>query len=211
MTQVIGDLELLEEIVLGNAAGGRRKAEPLAVVRVRALTAEDLPLLQNPPSQGQTVRPLQQIRHSHHQLARLLAAGKAQEEISLITGYSPAYISSLKSGQDFKELISYYANQKEMIFVEVMERMKAVGLNTLDEIQRQFEENPDSFTTQQKMDLVELMLVKPMRVAAEQAGQSRPASGVTVNVNFVKSAETIELENSSGEIIEVEPRLVGQR
>lgn len=201
MSQVIGDMKLLEELVLGTAAGGRRKAAPLEVAYVRALVPEDVPLLQNPPNAGLPIRPLQTIRHSHHQLARLIAAGKADQEISLITGYSPSYISSLKGGQDFKDLIAYYGAQKELIFVETMERMKIFGLTCLDELQRRFEENPDSFTIGQISELTELMLIKPIKTA--QGAMGAPAGGpVTVNVQFVSGTQRAPqvIEGSSREL-----------
>jgi hypothetical protein len=203
----LNDMELLEELVLGSARGGRRVAEsgPLAVSIVRSLTAADVPALMNPPVVGSKPKAPLQLRHSHHQIARYVAAGKPDSEIALITGYCPSYICNLKLGQDFKDLIAYYATQKDQIFVDVMERMKAVGLNTLDEIQRQFEENPDSFTTQQKMDLVELMLVKPMKAQAAVGGAvsiGSGASGVTVNVQFVK-AEALPAPESGAESIEM--------
>lgn len=202
MSQVIGDLALLEEIVLGTAAGGRRKSAPLAVVKVRALEASDIELLQNPPNAALPARPLQTIRHSHHQLARLIAAGKADQEISLITGYSPSYISSLKGGQDFQELISYYAAQKELIFVETMERMKIFGLTCLDELQRRFEEAPESFTHNQVAELTELMLIKPIKAAMPTSGMPGAGGPVTVNVQFVSGSQRQPevLEGTSREI-----------
>lgn len=203
MSQAIGDLALLEELVLGTAAGGRRKAAPLAVARVRALEASDLELLQNPPNAALPARPLQVIRHSHHQLARLIASGKGDQEISLITGYSPSYISSLKGGQDFAELISYYGAQKELIFVETMERMKIFGLTCLDELQKRFEEAPDSFTHNQVAELIDLMLIKPTKAQAPAFGSPGAGGPVTVNVQFVSGAQKAPevIEGSSREVL----------
>lgn len=201
MSQAIGDLALLEELVLGTAAGGRRKAAPLEVAKVRSLTVEDVPLLQAPPNAALPARPLQTIRHSHHQLARLIASGKPDQEISLITGYSPSYISSLKGGQDFQELIAYYGAQKELIFVETMERMKIFGLTCLDELQRRFEDAPESFTHNQVAELTELMLIKPIKAAMPMTG-SATGGPVTVNVQFVSGAQRAPelIEGSSWEL-----------
>lgn len=207
------DLELLEELVLGPSTGGRRQATPLAVSIVRSLVPDDLPLLRNPPAQGSKPKSPLQLRHSHHQIARLVAAGKADYEIAFITGYNPAYICNLKSGQDFKDLISYYEVQKDQIFIDVMERMKAIGLNTLDEIQRRFEEAPEAFTAQQLMDLTELMLIKPAR-AAQQGQSSGPpggsGAGVTVNVQFVApQAQPSQMLETHAEraMIDITPKL----
>lgn len=200
MSQVIGDIALLEELVLGTAAGGRRKAAPLEVARVRELTSEDVPLLQAPPNAALPARPLQTIRHSHHQLARLIASGKPDQEISLITGYSPSYISSLKGGQDFQELISYYGSQKELIFIEAMERMKIFGLSCLDELQKRFDEAPESFTNNQIAELTELMLIKTQKTPMPQGGATS-GGPVTVNVQFVSGAQAPQvIEGSSRQV-----------
>lgn len=197
----VGDLQLLDELVLGSRGSGRKVGPPVIVGRVRPLTSEDVPALMNPAPLNSKPTPLQSIRHSHHQLARLIAAGKPDQEISLITGYSPAYISSLKLGQDFKALLEYYATQKELIFVDVMERMKVLGLNSVDEIQRRFEDSPESFTTQQLMDLSELMLIKPNKLVPSEA---LSGGGVTVNVQFIRPPAA----PAEGEILEVTPRVV---
>lgn len=208
------DLEALEALILGPSTGGRKRSPdgPVVISVVRSLTSADIPLLTNPPAQGTVAKSPLQLRHSHHQIARLLAAGRADQEIALITGYSPAYISSLKGGQDFKDLIGYYSEQKDQIFVDVMERMKALGLDTLDELQKKFNEEPDSFTTQQKMDLIELMLIKPIKAAAGNGFGSGTnvnvnGAGVTVNVQFVKSEPQSTLPAPTGpDMLDVTPK-----
>jgi hypothetical protein len=168
--------------VLPPAQGGRKPSVPLTVEVVRELTPDDLPALEGAtPSSGQR---LLQIRNSHHALARLLAQGTKQEEASLITGYSPAYISTLKNDPAFEELLSYYATQREQIFVDVLERMKSLGLSTLEELQHRLETEPEKWQRRELMELAELMVVKPM---AAKLGAQGPGggNGVTVNVSFV--------------------------
>lgn len=209
MTAQPSDMELLEELVLGSPRGGRRQSAALAIEIVRPLTQADIPLLANPPAVGSKFKPPAQLRHSHHQIARLIASGRPDSEISLITGYNPAYISGLKGGQDFRELVRYYEAQKDLIFVDVLERMKVMGLNTLEEIQRQFDEDPSVFTTQQKIDLVELLLLKPIAAQARQPATSGQGSavGVTVNVSFVAGND--QPVDAPGETIDVQARRVG--
>jgi hypothetical protein len=177
---------------LGAARGGKRprkKAVFWEVIRPLRMP-DDLPLLsQSLPAPRQTIS---QLRHSHHQLAQMLATGTKQAECSLITGYSPAYISNLKNDPTFQELIAHYSTQREMVFVDVIERMRSLGLSTLDEIQSRMEEDPTQFTNRELHEQAELLLVKPM---AATRGLIRPgdtaaaqgAGGVQVNVNFIKS------------------------
>jgi hypothetical protein len=176
---------------LGPNQGGRKKGKKGLIWEViRVLKApDDLHLLQStlPAPRAN----LTQIRHSHHQLARLLSQGMSQNEASQQTGYAPAYISVLKTDPSFSELITYYAAQQEMQHVDVLDRMRTLGLNTLEELQTRLETDPDSYSLRELMEQAELMLIKPMVATRStmpiQAGGAG-SHGVQVNVNFVKSS-----------------------
>lgn len=188
---------------LGPAKGGKKPRKAILWEVIRSLRPPsvtpsgdtdpgDLPLLsQSLPAARQN---LTQIRHSHHQLAQMLATGTKQEECALITGYSPVYISILKGDPAFKDLISYYSAQREVIFVDAIERMRSLGLSTLDELQARLEEDPSQFTNRELFEQAELTLVKPMaatRGVIPLGGPRAPdgsASGVQVNVNFIQTA-----------------------
>jgi len=175
------------------ARGGRKPRKKQVVWEViRSLTLDDITLLNTTlPAPRQT---LTQIRHSHHQLAQLLAEGRQQSEAALLTGYSPTYVSILKDDPTFQELIAYYASQTEMVFVDVLERMKSLGLSTLDELQARLEADPSDFSNRELMEQVELMLVKPMVATrggilpGSSSGASVATGGVQVNVNFIGHA-----------------------
>jgi len=200
-----------EEPSIGSGRGGRKGKKAVLWEVVRPLRMpDDLPLLsQALPAKRANVL---QIRHSHHQLAQMLATGTKQSECSLITGYSPAYISSLKTDPTFQELIEYYSSQREQLFVDVIERMRSLGLSTLDELQARMEEDPTQFSNRELFEQAELMLVKPM---AATRGLLRPgdtsaatgAGGVQVNVNFIKTSDTKPIDNTAI-TIDVEPNKV---
>ena len=193
------------DATLGPARGGRKAKKAVLWEVLRPLRVpEDLPLLsQTLPAQRAN---LTQIKHSHHQLARLIAEGTDQSECSLITGYSPSYITVLKSDTTFNELISYYASQREQVFVDTIERMRTLGLNTLEELQSRLETDPTAFSNRELMEQAELMLVKPIVATRGHIGSTASgpgnaaAGGVQVNVNFVKSSS-----NSSGPVIDATP------
>lgn len=189
----------VEDFDLGPNQGGRKKGKKGLVWEViRILRApEDLHLLREtlPAARAN----LTQIRHSHHQLARLLSQGMSQNEASSITGYAPAYISVLKTDPSFSELITYYAAQQEMQHVDVLDRMRTLGLNTLEELQTRLETDPDSYSLRELMEQAELMLIKPMvatRSTMPIAAGGAGAHGVQVNVNFVKSESSSKLPAS---------------
>jgi hypothetical protein len=196
-------LDFNDPLGLGPARGGRKTAKPLEVEVVRELTPDDLPSLRQgfAPSQ----RSLTTIRHSHHQLAQLLARGTTQSDAALITGYSPSYISVIKDDPAFAELLSHYASVSEEKFADVLERMRSLGLSTLDELQSRLELEPENWSARELMEMAELLLVKPMRqqavIASASGGSSGPA-GVQVQVNFVTAQPALSISDAEIKTIE---------
>jgi hypothetical protein len=180
---------LLEELNLGSARGGKRQAaEVLQVDVVRSLGEEDLPLLVAPPPVMSPPQRLVTIRHAHHQLAQLLAKGTEQVEAALITGYSQTYISTIKHDQAFNELIEYYRAEREAVFVDTLERMRVLGLSTLDELQARLTENAQEWSRRELMEMAELMLLKPHQVRQQPSGGGGTPA-VNVNVKFVTAQQ----------------------
>ena len=177
---------LLEEISLGSARG-KRSAEPLTIEVIRELTPEDLPAIQAPPPVAAPAPTIKSLRASHHRLAELIAQGIPGVQISRITGYSQSYISTKKSDPAFVELVAYYTKQKEQVFVDVLERMRSLGLDTLEQLQEEMEQFPEKYPPRLKMELVELMLLKPIAVGAQaKAAMSGQSGGqVSLEVRFV--------------------------
>jgi len=169
-----------------------RASQPLIVEIVRGLTEADLPQLERRNEVAQTVSTLQAVRASHHQLAQLMVQGRPDTEISLITGYSQSRISILRHDPTFQELLHGYSELRQQVFVDTLERMRVLGLSTLDELQDRLEQAPERWTNRELMEMADLMLVKPKIASPMGAGSSlgsagSAASGVNVTVNFVKS------------------------
>jgi hypothetical protein len=191
--------ELIEELSLGSARG-RRSGAPVSVEVVRSLQPEDLELLASPPAVG-TGPSIPQIRHQHHQLAGLIAKGLPGTEISLITGFSPSYISMLKNSPDMKELVDYYQQQAEERTVDALARLRNLGVTSVEELQNRLNEAPEKFTAGQLMDMVEIGLIKPMDSAASRQAGSANGSGIQINLNF-KAPEGAVLAQGPGHILE---------
>lgn len=175
--------DLVRRIELGKGPG-RAKAE-LGVEFVRELGEADLPAIQRArgpkASEGGA---LLRLRHSHHQLAQLLARGVEETEASLTTGYSRAYISTLKRDASFQELVVGYEAQREELFADTVRRMSSLGLSALDELQARLDEDGASWTKRELMELADLCLVKGRAPAGAPAGAG--VGGLKVEINFVE-------------------------
>lgn len=178
---------LLENIAIAGARGRRSSGEAPTVLR--ALGAEDLPLLLSPPELGSTPKPISKIRHSHHLLAQVLAGGANQTEAGRITGYAGSTISTLQTDPAFQELLSYYKDQKEAKFLDVQERLAMVGTVALEVVHERLVEDPDRISDKDLLHIVEATMdrsVAPSKGAKGAGPTATPALSLTVS--FVSPA-----------------------
>lgn len=194
-------LALLDELDLGSARGGRKPSSPMSVQVVGGLGQDDLEELANPGPVASPGQAIAKISHSHHQLAQLLAKGVVQEEASLITGYSPAYISRLKNEDPaFQNLMAHYGQEREAVFVDVLERMKSIGLSSLDELQARLADDPAGWSRRELMELAELLLIKPGQGRGQFASGGSGGPAVSVNVKFVTAQVPERHDRTAGSV-----------
>lgn len=186
--------ELLPTLTLGSTRG-RPASAPLPVA-VRGLVPADLDAIATPTPT--TAPSLAKLRHVHHRVAQLLATGEKHVDVAVLTGYTPEYIHGLTKDPAFKELLAHYEADRELKFVDTLERMRALGLTALDEIQARLAEGPDEWSRRELMELAELLLIKPQQAKGAAAG----APSVAVSVKFV-SART-QAGEGPGTLIEHE-------
>lgn len=155
-----------------------------AIEVVRSLTEEDIPQLTAPANTKPI--PIQTLRASHHNLAQLLAQGRSETEVALISGYSLSRISILKGDPSFQQLMAGYQEVRNSVFADTLDRMRILGLSTLDELQERLESAPEHWSNRELMEMANLMLVKPGQNQSAGANPN-PGAGVTLNVQFIKS------------------------
>jgi len=192
--------EIEKRELIGSLDFGPGPRPPLAgeCLLVRELGPGDVETLRAPGLPAtQPPRELR-IRNSHHLLAQQIAKGHSMAECALITGYGIATISQIKAAPAFQELVAFYQSEADRVFAEGLERMQALGLSSLDELQHRLESDPDAWSNRELMELSELMLIKP-RNALGGGGALPPGAGgqgVSISVNFVQAehpgAVTIE-------------------
>lgn len=185
---------------------------PLEITIVRELTDEDIldalagvELLPAP-----TIRA---IRHSHHRIAMLLCEGKSPAAVSLVTGYSPGYVSRLQHDPMFRELLDYYSVQVESTHVDTLERMKVLNLTAMDELQQRLEADPEAWTKKDLMDLAKLTTPLGANVGQASAAGTPAPSGVALTIKFVTpetsvfSLDEAKVINQQGQEIPPEQRI----
>lgn len=162
----------------------------LAFHVVRSLVEADMELILNPPkgalASNETPSPLT-IRASHHRVAECLVQGMENVEISMITGYTPEYISRLKHDPAFEELLAHYDAERKQRHVDALDRMKMLGLTAVEEIQERLENDRAGFTKRELLEIVDLALIKGQQKPNAGHGAGAGAGGVAVNVSFVQA------------------------
>jgi hypothetical protein len=105
---------------------------------------DDLDKLQERPSS------IKRIRDHHHHIARLVAQGKRTTEVAREVGYSISRISILKGDPAFRQLVEMYranyAQLDEIAYADVKKKAALLLANTIDHINDQYEEDPDSIS-----------------------------------------------------------------
>ena len=155
-----------------------------------------------------------QIRNQHHLLARLAAdAAKSDEELSALTGYSPAYIAGLRRQRGFKELVAHYTLRlgsgdhgpvSSTAPGNVGERLRSLGFSALDELQARLAEDPQSWSKRELMELTDLTLIKTQQQRSRDIPP--PGESVSIQIRFVRAEPVTEPGvEIHGEVIEHDP------
>ena len=180
---------------------GRRPA-PITYGPPRALTESDIASMWDHAGSGQKGVPrIKTLRYNHHLLAKAVASGKSLLECSQLCGLTVARISDLKNDPAFQELVSFYAEELNEVYVDVHQRMAALGTSVLEELSERFESEPEKFTKRELMDLFTTMADRSIATAKggpspQAANLSVGGNGLALQINFVSPAtaepETLE-------------------
>ena len=144
---------------------------------VRELIPEDLPFANAPRgSGGATSAETVKLRSAHHQIAQLVAAGRKQADISLITGYTQSYLSDMRNNPAFEALVAHYAGVGELRFVDEMARLKALGVQAAEVLQDRLAQSEDEFTVRELNEIIDMTIVRPATAAMKATGQVAAAA-----------------------------------
>ena len=105
----------------------------------------------------------------------------------------------------FQELVSFYAEELNEDYVDVHQRMAALGTSVLEELTERFESDPDKFTKRELMDLFTTMADRSIATAKggpnpQQMIATGNGAGLALQINFVSPA-TAEPETIDAKLI----------
>lgn len=152
------DLDSMIDAAVAGLPRGRRGAPSASPSYVRDIQAEDLPTIMANPAPPQAERPMLRIRHQHHMAAKLIAEGRRPAEVSLITGYTTARLGQLQRDPTFQELVTFYKDAAGEKWLNVHERLAALGITVTEELQARLEDEPEEFSNEELRKLAETLL-----------------------------------------------------
>lgn len=132
-----------------------RKEMPMEVAVVKELSVEDLLIA---PEGGAKPPPLQRVRDTHHAVARLVADGLKDVEVSAITGMCQSRISILKGDPAFQELLVFYSEEKRKEYVDIHRRLGLLSAEALSGLLMRLEARGDTLPTKELVSIAKLGL-----------------------------------------------------
>lgn len=194
------DLESLLDSIAIPAAQGRRAAA-VQLTYERDLGQADLDFILSGAAQAAPVPAVKELATRHHEIARLLAEGKRPYEVCVRTGYKAARISVLQADPAFRELVTYYSDNKDAQFVDYHARLAALGTTAVEELQDRLESDPEKFTNRELKEIMESAYDRS--VSPNKAGPVGAGAALTaIQVTFVKADH--KARPGDGVVIDVE-------
>jgi hypothetical protein len=111
------------------------------------------------PDEGEVTNhlpPLKRLRDSHHAVAKLVARGMSNMQVSLQTGYHPARVSQLQNDPTFKELVAFYRKDGDTVAQEMEAMFLAVGRDFMQEHLERLHDTPEDFSPAELREAVRL-------------------------------------------------------
>lgn len=144
---------------------------------------------------------LVRVKAAHHRIAQFCATGLSNVEVGALTGYTPQYISNLRTGNPaFQELVSHYTRKAEAEMLDLRAKQARLGEMAVDELTDRLAENPEQYSIRELLEVVEKNANEPREVDArgKWGNTSGPPSPITIQ--FVTAGQ----EPATGPLIEGE-------
>lgn len=168
------------------------------VLAIRELTRDDLARLRDkrvgPPK-------VKQYRETHHRVARLVAAGLRNGDISRMTGYSPSRISALKDDPAFQQLVTEYKDKVDEAYVSGLDEFYETATSNMLRAERMIEEHLDK--AEDEGDLIPLKTLALISAdRADRFGYGKHSTQTTEVQDFAKMMEALAAKSGRSNVID---------
>ncbi len=171
---------------------------------IHVLTREDLPLLAE--RRNEPPKTIQQLRDSHHLVARLLAAGvRPDSEVARRSGYSLGRIGMLKLDPTFVELVEHYRKEVSEAFREGVDDYAQLATHNMLTAERMLADKLAKLDEQDE-SLPVRDLIAISRDAADRFGYGKKSTrDLNVNVDFAQQLEKARARVENARVINAVP------
>lgn len=152
--------------------GLARRTKPLPdtkpkLFEVRPLTTDDVAVLKT--HRDKAVRPLQELRDTHHLVARLVASGMRFEGVAEVSGYTIGSVYRLNGDPAFIELVAIYREQGAISHREAVDEYNRILISNRMKAERQIADRLDD--EEERVDT--RLLITIARDAADRTGYGK--------------------------------------
>lgn len=162
---------------------------------VRPLTTEDIAALKT--DRGKSTRPLQQLRDSHHLVARLIASGLRTDEVVEQSGYSYQAIYRLNADPAFQELLALYREQVAISHRDITDEYHRILVANRMKAERQIADRLDD----EEAAISTRDLITITRDAADRTGYGKRSTQVREN-GFASEMESVWARSGAAKLID---------
>ena len=170
---------------------GRVQIHHPEVSDIRELTRADLTHLQVPRPQNL----IQNLRDSHHRVARAVAAGLTGPQISASCGISNGSIARLKGSPAFQELVAHYRSMLTDHWIEnadpVIELLGSIRNKALSMIEDKLDDAADKNEFLPSRDLATFA-----ELGADRTNYGKVSKNLNINVDFAAKLESARKRSS---------------
>jgi hypothetical protein len=147
---------------------------------------------------------IQQFRETHHRVARLVAAGLRDAEISRMTGYSPNRIGQFKQDPAFLQLVAEYRGKVDEAYVSSQDEFYDTATSNMLRAERMIESHLDK--AEDESDLIPLKtLITISADRADRFGYGKKSTQTNEIQDFAKMMETLAARSGRSNVIDAPP------
>ena len=168
-----------------NLAIARRNPNSPKVLALRPLVPADLESLRK-PSAGIRIN---KIRESHHNIARLAAAGLKQIDIAARLGYTQTRISLLLKDPSMVELVASYRAQVTEAWREQVDQMSEYAISNMLTSERMISERLEDIEEGEAEPLPIRELIALTSDRMDRFGYGKKETRLNINADFGKKLE----------------------